>query len=148
LKVATSLRVMMSNPIGNLCYCYTPLVTYITNTPEQSLLACTSTRASPVSTATHSQFSDNVVHPRRTADQTRREIEAICLKCHPEDFVNFIKFAKLYGLNGVDIPFWIDWPLSDPASFLKPESLHHFHRFFFDHDLQWCIVALGDTEIN
>ena len=53
-----------------------------------------------------------------------------------------------YGLNGVDIPFWINWPLSDPVKFLKLECLHHFHRFFFDYNLHWCIVALGNAEID
>ena len=110
LKVAASLGVMMSNPISNLRYCYTPLVTHIADTPEQSLLACTSMQASPVSTTMFNQFSDNIIHPCHTADQTRHEIKAICLKCHPEDYVNFLKFAKSYGLNGVDIPFWINWP--------------------------------------
>jgi hypothetical protein len=32
--------------------------------------------------------------------------------------------------------------------FLNLEILHHFHRFFFDHDLQWCIIALGSAEID
>ena len=32
--------------------------------------------------------------------------------------------------------------------FLKPEVLHHFHRLFWDHDLQWCIVVVGPDEID
>jgi hypothetical protein len=70
LKVAAAVGVMMSDPVGNLRYCYMPLVAYIADTPEQSLLACTSTRASSISTALYHQFSDNVIHPSRTADQT------------------------------------------------------------------------------
>lgn len=148
LKIAATVGIMMSDPIGNLRYFYTPLVAYIADTPEQSLLSCTSIAASPVSIATSKQFGDNTIHPLRTGDQTRNEIHAICAKCDPDDFIKFLKFAKSSGLNGVCDPFWIDWPLSEPASFLKPEPLHHFHKFFFDHDLKWCIVALGEAEID
>ena len=148
LKAAAAIGVMMSDPVGNLRYCYTPLVAYTADTPEQSLVSGMSTRASPISTAFHGQFGDNVLHPRRTADQTRNEIRTICSECDPDDFIKFLKLAKVYGLNGVDIPFWIDWPLSDPAYFLKPEVLHHLHRFFFDHDLEWCIAIIGGDEID
>jgi len=26
--------------------------------------------------------------------------------------------------------------------------LHHFHRLFWDHDLQWCLVVVGPDEID
>ena len=145
LKAATAIGVMMSDPIGNLQYCYMPLAVYITDTPEQSLVSCTSTRASPISTAFHGQFG---LHPCHTADQTRCKIHAICSKCDPDDFIKFLKFANEYSLNGVDVPFWIDWPLLNPAYFLKPEVLHHFHTFFFNHDLEWCIAVMGGAEID
>lgn len=148
LKIAATIGVMMSDPVGNLRLCYTPLVAFIADTPEQGLVAGTSMKASPISIAIHNQFGDGILHPPRTADRTRNEIHAICSNCHPDDYVNFLKSAKSYGLNGVDVPFWVDWPLSSPARFLKPEPLHHFHRCFFDHDLQWCIVVLGDVEID
>ncbi|KAN0075262.1 hypothetical protein V8E55_011285 [Tylopilus felleus] len=148
LKVAVSISVMMSDLVGNLRYCHTPLVGYIANTPKQSLLACTSMRTSSITTAMHNQFGNNVRHPLHTANQTRNEIHAICLQYPPKDYVKFLKAVKSYGLNSVDLPFWINWPLLSPARFLKPEVLHHFHRFFFNHELQWCIIAVGDTEID
>lgn len=140
LKVAAAVGIMMSDPVGNL--------RYSADTPEQSLLSCTSPKASPVSTALFKQFGDGIRHPLRTAAKTLDDIRTITLECNPDDYVRFLKFAKDYGLNGVDAPFWIDWPMSDPARFLKPEVLHHFHKFFFDHDLQWCIIAIGDDEID
>ena len=63
LKIAASVGIMMSDPIGNLRYCFTPLIAYTTDTPEQSLLACVSPKASPVSTATHKEFGDSQVCP-------------------------------------------------------------------------------------
>ncbi|KIM51816.1 hypothetical protein SCLCIDRAFT_142487, partial [Scleroderma citrinum Foug A] len=47
LKIAAAIRVMMSDPIGNLRHCYTPLVTYIANMPKQNLVACTSPKSPP-----------------------------------------------------------------------------------------------------
>ncbi|KAI6022630.1 hypothetical protein EDC04DRAFT_2575111 [Pisolithus marmoratus] len=41
LKVATAVGVVMSDPIGNLHYCFTPLVMYIADTLEQNLLKVT-----------------------------------------------------------------------------------------------------------
>ena len=32
--------------------------------------------------------------------------------------------------------------------FFKPEVLHHIHRFFWDHDLRWCIAVLTPDEID
>ncbi|KAI6027891.1 hypothetical protein BKA83DRAFT_4049263, partial [Pisolithus microcarpus] len=70
LKVAAAIGVMMSDPVGNLHYCFTPLITYITDTPEQSLLACISPKASPVSTVVYKEFGDPFPHPPCTAGRT------------------------------------------------------------------------------
>ncbi|KAG1831435.1 hypothetical protein DFJ58DRAFT_671373, partial [Suillus subalutaceus] len=29
-----------------------------------------------------------------------------------------------------------------------PESLHHFHKMFFDHDCVWCIDIVSAKEID
>ncbi|KAN0086064.1 hypothetical protein V8E55_007198 [Tylopilus felleus] len=41
LKTAAAVGVMMSDPVGNLCYCFTLIAAYIADTPEESLLAAT-----------------------------------------------------------------------------------------------------------
>ncbi|KAG0696400.1 hypothetical protein DFH29DRAFT_984627 [Suillus ampliporus] len=51
-------------------------------------------------------------------------------------------------LNGVHAPFWMDRLLADPSIFLTPESLHHWHKEFYNHDLQWCIVVVGAQELD
>ena len=70
LKTAACVGVMMNDPVGNLWYCYTPLVAYITDTPELSLVACTSPKASPFMTATSTHFGDTVLHPPCTGPHT------------------------------------------------------------------------------
>ncbi|KAG1763520.1 hypothetical protein EDD22DRAFT_952245 [Suillus occidentalis] len=94
LKVAAHKGIILSDPVRHSCYCFTPLTSYIVDTPEAMMLA-----------------------------------------------------AK-FRLNGINTPFWLDWPLSDPSHFLIPEFLHLIHRKFYNHDAKWLICAVSDTEIN
>ena len=32
--------------------------------------------------------------------------------------------------------------------FLTPEPLHHWYKIFWDHDIKWCIRAVGAAEID
>ena len=148
LKIAATIGVMMNDPRGNLQYCFTPLVGYIADTLEQSLLSCTSPRVSPMSTATYKEFGDDRHHDPRTAEHTLNAINVLCAEADPNDFSAFLKAAKSYGLNGVYEPFWRNWPLSDPDRFLKIELLHHFFKMAWDHDIQWCIMVVGEDEID
>ncbi|KIJ11761.1 hypothetical protein PAXINDRAFT_15344 [Paxillus involutus ATCC 200175] len=113
---------------SNLRYCYTPLASWIADTPEESLLAATSPKASPVTTATSKNFAYALN-------------DAL-------NYKNFLKAIKPLGLNGVVEPFWKDWPLSNPSDFLTPEPLHHFHHMFWDHDAKWCIAVVGAAELD
>ncbi|KAI6010033.1 hypothetical protein BKA83DRAFT_4467646 [Pisolithus microcarpus] len=140
LKVAAAIGVMMSGPVGNLCYCFTPLIAYIADTPEQSLLVCISPKALPVSTPVYKEFGDPFPHPPCTVGRTLDDIEWACIEADLNDFEEFLKAAKRYSLS--------NWPLSDPSKFLTPEVLHHFHRLFWDHDLQWCSIVLRPAEID
>jgi hypothetical protein len=57
--------------------------------------------------------------------------------------------AKSYRLNGVQLPFWRDWPLSsDLSTFLTSEPLHYWHKQFWDHNVKWCIYILGAPKID
>ncbi|KAI6102452.1 hypothetical protein EDD16DRAFT_1696643 [Pisolithus croceorrhizus] len=103
---------------------------------EQSLLACMSPRTSSMSTATYKEFGNNKHHDPQTAEHTLNAISALCSRADPDDLPGFLK------------PFWRDWPLLDPAQFLKVELLHHFFRMSWDHDIQWCITVVGDDEVN
>jgi hypothetical protein len=56
----------MSNPTGDLQVIHTPLVAWIADYPEQLLIACISSKNSPISTATAIQFGDLFPHPPHT----------------------------------------------------------------------------------
>jgi Plavaka transposase len=59
-----------------------------------------------------------------------------------------MKEASARHLNGVDLPFWRDWHMAEPSTFLNPEPLHHLHKFFWDHETRWCINVLTKPEID
>ncbi|KAE9383333.1 hypothetical protein BT96DRAFT_844117 [Gymnopus androsaceus JB14] len=64
------------------------------------------------------------------------------------DIESYWQVAQKARTNGVVDPFWRDWPLAEPCEFLTPEPLHHWHKMFFDHDLQWGIQAAGPHELD
>ena len=120
LKVTAAVGIMMSDPIGNLCYCFTPLVAYIADTPEQCLVAGVSPKASPVSIATYKDFGDADPHPQQTATKTLEEIERACTEANLNNFEEFLKVCRCLLLNGVHMPFWHNWVLCDLSIFLPP----------------------------
>lgn len=148
VKIAARVGIMMNDPAGNLRYCYTPLAADIADTPELCLMAGTSPKASPFTTATSKQFGDAILHPPRTGSITLDAIRRACEKCSPQDYKAFLKVSKALHLNGVIEPFWMDWPLSCPSNFLHPEPLHHFHRFAWDHDIKWCVEVATAPEVD
>ena len=38
--------------------------------------------------------------------------------------------------------------MSCPLQFLHSESLHHFHRFCWDHNVKWCIQVVTAAKID
>ena len=148
LKTAARVGIMMNDPAGNLRYCYMPLASWIADMPEESLLAATGPKASPVTIATSKNFGDAHRYPLRTGETTLRAIHTACEKHSPTDYKNFIRTAKSLFLNGVTDPCWKGWLLSDPSKFLTPEMLHHFHRMFWDHDIKWCVHVIGAAELD
>jgi hypothetical protein len=148
LKKAAEIGIMMSDPLGALRYCFTPLVSCIVDTPESALYAGVAGKTSSVTMASYKQFGDPFQHEPRTASTTLAQLEAIESKIHPWDLSAYLREAKKFRLNGVHRPFWRDWPLAEPSLFLTPEVLHHMHKMFWDHDMKWCIGALGGEEID
>jgi hypothetical protein len=148
LKIAVEVGVMMSDPVRNLRYCFTLLASWIADTPEESLIAATGPKASPVTTAMSKNFGDPRRHPPHTVENTLLAIHSAHSKYSPKDYKNFLKAIKSLGLNGIIELVWMDWPLSDPCYCITIEPLHHFHRFAWDHDIKWCMSALGAAELD
>jgi hypothetical protein len=150
LKAAAQLGALLSDPLGSLRWCFTPLASFIVDTPEAQLISCVGGKSSPVTTANYQHFGDSFRHPSRTGSITLKTINKI--NSSPtalESLEKYEKTAKSYRHNGVQLPFWRDWPLSsDPSTFLTSEPLHHWHKQFWDHDVKWCLYMLGAPEFD
>ncbi|KAG1798270.1 uncharacterized protein HD556DRAFT_1440610 [Suillus plorans] len=127
---------------------FTPLTSYIVDTPEAMMLAAVGGKTSPVTTAMYKQFGDPFRHEPRTRATTLSQLDIARSKADPNNIEAFFHEAQKLRLNGVNAPFWMDWVLSDTSHFLTPEFLHLIHHKFYDHDTKWLICAVGDTEID
>ncbi|KAG1768243.1 hypothetical protein EV702DRAFT_979542, partial [Suillus placidus] len=148
LKVAAREGVMLSDPTGRSRYCFTPLASYITDTPEAMMLACVSGKTSPVTMAMYKQFGDAFRHEPHTRAMTLTQLDVVHSRADPNNIEAFFRESQKFRLNGVAKPFWSDWVLADPDRFFTPESLHIIHKKFWDHDPQWLILAVGESEID
>ncbi|KAG2127300.1 uncharacterized protein EDB93DRAFT_1257059 [Suillus bovinus] len=146
LMIVAKIGIMMSDPIGNVRHCYTPLAAYIVDTPEVCMLACVHGKTSPFTITSYLEFGDNFRHPECTHHITLDQLAKI--QVDPNDLKGYFDACTIYCLNGVHAPFWQDWPFACPLVFLTPEALHHWHKQFFDHDLQWCIEVVGAQELD
>jgi hypothetical protein len=148
LKQAAEHGIMLSDPIGRSRYCFTTLASYIVDTPEAMMLAAVGGKTSPVTMAMYTQFGDSFRHEPRTRSTTLAQLAVIRSHADPNDLEAYFREAQKFRLNGVDKPFWSDWIFADPSHFLTPEILHHIHKEFYDHDAQWLIVSVGESEID
>ncbi|KAG2056116.1 hypothetical protein BDR06DRAFT_970252 [Suillus hirtellus] len=64
------------------------------------------------------------------------------------DLEAFFCEVQKFCLNGMNEPFWWDWLLAELSWFFTPELLHHIHKEFWDHDVQWIILAVEKSEID
>ncbi|KAG2086081.1 uncharacterized protein F5147DRAFT_781787 [Suillus discolor] len=80
--------------------------------------------------------------------KNKRMREIMRSRARPNDVKAFFREAQKFRLNGIDKPFWSDWLLADPSQFFTPESLHHVHQEFWDHDAQWIILGVGGSKID
>ena len=148
LKQATRIGHMMSDPTGNLWYCFTPLVSYIANTPEACMLACMRGLTSLVTMASYKNFGDSDQHLPHTTAITLAQLTIVMDYCNPNDVNTFFAVCKQFHLSGISYPFWHNWPLAEPSCFLTPEGLHHWLCEFWDHDFTWCMWALDDVKLD
>lgn len=150
LRNAEAHGVTMSDPQGNAWICYTPLVSWIADLPEQRLIHGVLQNQSPLTLATTDQFGSGPGSaPRRDRDHTLRLIEKACMEADPtKELITFLKCCQSKGLLGVHQPFWRDWGSADPSIFLTPDALHQWHKFFYDHVLKWVINVMTGPELD
>jgi hypothetical protein len=104
---AAKLGIMMSDPVGNILHCFTPLAAYIVDTPEACMLACVHGKTSPFTIALYLQFRDNFCHPTRTCAITLEQLASINID--PHNLEGFFATCAEFWLNGIFAPFWKSW---------------------------------------
>ena len=144
LKRLASKGGFMPDPHGDQRLCFTPLVAWTADLPEQLMIACVSKNASPVTEATYKQFGDAHRSSPRTGELTLERIDTLRETADPWQLKSFLSKARAKYLSGVHLPFWRNWRFANPSIFLLPEILHACLKFFFDHVLPWCKELLGD----
>ena len=148
LKLATHTGTFMSDPNNLTRYCFTPLVAYTTDLPEQLMIAGITKSSSPVTITETNQFGDAILYAPRDGELTLQKLHELCQLIDPWRLQEFLAEAKKRHLNGVQLPFWRDWWFSNPSMFLIGELLHYGHKLFFDHPFKWCKELLGHDEID
>ncbi|KAG0695794.1 hypothetical protein DFH29DRAFT_879790 [Suillus ampliporus] len=121
-------------------------ISYIVDTPEAAMLVCMCRKTSPFTMASYLQFGDHFRHPARTRAITLAQLASITVD--PNDLEAYFEACAEHWLNGVYAPFWEGFPHADPSIFLTPELLHHWHKEFYDHSLQWCLKVVGTQELD
>lgn len=153
LQVAEQHGAEMSDYDGFKRVNHTPLVSWISDLPEMHSISCTLQNQSPLSLAAIHQFGDDqFLRPQaaRTRDHTLDNITRarLAVPPGPAGFPTFVTEAAKYGLLAVVDPFWARWGQACPSDFLTPDALHGWHKFFFDHIVQWAINMVGGPELD
>ncbi|KAG1898258.1 uncharacterized protein F5891DRAFT_955638, partial [Suillus fuscotomentosus] len=142
LKIAVHDGCLMLDPRGDMRMIHTPLIAWIADYPEQLLIACITLKCSPISLALSTQFEDP------SPSHTLSAIARACTTSDPCDIAAFHKTFLSLHLNGIIKPFWGDWGVACPSYFLTPDGLHQWHKFYFDHPLNWVINIMGGEELD
>lgn len=148
LKEAARIGVMLRDAFGRQRWCFTPLVSHVLDTPEALMVAGVRANRSPVSMASSKHFGDSVRHRARTSERTIKLLKKAEAFANPWDLDKYLEYAKQLGLNGVHRPYWRNWPMSEPSTFLTPEILHYWLKMFWDHELKWCLQAASPDELD
>lgn len=148
LKKAAEVGCMMSDPLGNLKYCFTPIAAHITNTPEEHIMACVTSNASPIMLTISEQFGDHVCCAPHTVAVTCGWLIAVKRNTCSSDLSLYFQACQKFQLNGVVVPYWFKWPLAKPSSFITLEPLHQYFKMLWDHNQKWCSRMLGTEELD
>lgn len=128
----------------------TILLAHISDYPEQQLIACVGQNFSPVSMAEFDEFDSPEMQEPRTRSVTLNRIKRVSRSpgMTVTKLARYKSLALEWGLNGVHKPYWRNWKFADPSTFLAPDALHQWHRFFYDHVITWTKTLLGSDELD
>ena len=109
LKLATHVGTFMSDPTNLTCYCFTLLVAYTADLPEQLMIACIMKSVSPITIAEKNQFGDAIPYALCDSELTLQKLHELCQQIDPWRLQECLAEAKKHNFNRVQLPFWHDW---------------------------------------
>ncbi|KAF8550508.1 hypothetical protein OG21DRAFT_1419570, partial [Imleria badia] len=136
VRKAMQFAVMLLDAEGNLCYCFTPIAGYITDTSKATMIACVRGKMSPVTLAMFKQFGNSFWHRPGTAPTTQAQLSVAKSEANPADLQAFFQKDQHFHLNVVSKLFWRNYSLSGFNAFITRELFHYLHKEFWDHDMQ------------
>jgi hypothetical protein len=139
----------MSDPLGQLRFCFTVLSMYMVDQPEAIRLSGVINYTSPVTLAAGRELGDPFRHPPRWWSTTRKEIDRIKNLVHPDhQLEEFVKECYASRLTGVVNTVWDDWEQCEPCIALGYDLLHSSFKFWHDHPFLWATQAVGEQEMD
>ncbi|KAH9900748.1 hypothetical protein C8Q73DRAFT_636509 [Cubamyces lactineus] len=142
LVTAGKTGIPMTCADGHIRCIYPILAAYVTDHPEQCLIACCQENRCPRCVIPRKQRGDRKEFPLRdhgkTADMLRRAGEGD----PPMSYT-------VQGLWPVYQPFWADLPHTDIFACIAPDILHQLHKGVIkDHLLVWCQKIVGKKTLD
>ncbi len=150
LKECSKNPVRMTDATGVVRLVRTILLAHLADYPEQQLISCASHTSSPISIATIGTFGSNGVQKLRTKGWIMKGI----------NFVRGNTESGSYGLAVIHVEGTIEpieWCLRTILArlgirrsehFLNADALHQWHKFFWDHIMQWAKKLIGAPELD
>lgn len=138
----------MSDAKGIMRLVRTVLLAHVADNQEQTVIACTSSKASPITLARYRDLALPTRQPLRTRKITLQQIRNACAATNPLFIDRYLGVARKAGLNYIVLPYWQGWKFAQPCVFLTPDALHQWHTFFWDHPMQWAIHIIGAEELD
>ncbi|KAI0054884.1 hypothetical protein BV25DRAFT_1816397, partial [Artomyces pyxidatus] len=139
----------MLDPNGQFRLVHTPLVAWVADCPDQSMVAGISPTASAlvVASSASKPAVPLIPIPPHMRQRTLEFIYAACSRTDPWDLHAFSKTAPILGFNGVIPPFWRYWGAAEPSAFLMQDVADHWRRFFYRHCLKWIADIIGGPSL-
>ena len=118
------------------------LAAYVTDFPEQCLVACCMENRCPGCTCKSTDRGSPLESPFRDEKETLETLRKHQQGRDPPQF-------ERLGLHAVYNPFWANLPHCNIFGSFTSDLLHQLHKGIFkDHLVQWCTRVIGEKELD
>lgn len=100
------------------------------------------------STTTVQEFGNPEPSSPCLQQHTLDAIQEACRASNPCNIAALHKVCLSLHLNSTVQPFYGNWDNACPSSFFMPDTLHQWHKFCFDHCVNWMVNMMGTAELD